>query len=115
MSVDADSPLAQLVQQADVISAIDNEAIQSSDQAVKMLNQRGRPRPVDDQPRSAGERRDATPYGPAAVINPLSAALETISAGNGLSIDVCRASIGVMLDGRASDDTMAAFEPLSNT
>jgi serine protease Do len=41
MSVDADSPLAQLVQQADVISAIDNEAIQSSDQAVKILNQRG--------------------------------------------------------------------------
>jgi serine protease Do len=40
MSVDADSPLARSVQPADVISAIDNEAIQSSEQAVKMLNQR---------------------------------------------------------------------------
>jgi serine protease Do len=40
MSVDADSPLARSVRPADVISAIDNEAVQSSDQAVKMLNQR---------------------------------------------------------------------------
>jgi serine protease Do len=40
MNVDPDSPLARLVQQADVISAIDNEAIQSSEQAVKILNQR---------------------------------------------------------------------------
>jgi serine protease Do len=40
VSVDADSPLAQVVQRADVISAIDNEVIQSSEQAVKILNQR---------------------------------------------------------------------------
>jgi serine protease Do len=40
MSVDAESPLARKVQPADVISAIDNEAIQSSEQAVKILNQR---------------------------------------------------------------------------
>ena len=40
LSVDADSPLARLVQPADVISAIDNEVIQSSEQAVKILNQR---------------------------------------------------------------------------
>jgi serine protease Do len=39
MNVDADSPLARFVQQADVISAIDNEAIQSFEQAVKKLNQ----------------------------------------------------------------------------
>ena len=40
LNVDADSPLARLVQPADVISAIDNEVIQSSEQAVKILNQR---------------------------------------------------------------------------
>ena len=40
LSVDADSPLAGLVLPADVISAIDNEVIQSSEQAVKILNQR---------------------------------------------------------------------------
>jgi serine protease Do len=40
LSVDADSPLARLVQPSDVISAIDNEAIQSAEQAVKILNQR---------------------------------------------------------------------------
>jgi serine protease Do len=40
MSVDADSPLVGLVLPADVISAIDTEVIQSSEQAVKILNQR---------------------------------------------------------------------------
>jgi len=40
LNVDADSPLARLVRPADVISAIDNDVIQSSEQAVKILNQR---------------------------------------------------------------------------
>lgn len=40
MNVDAASPLAGLVQPADVISAIDNEVIQSAEHAVKILNQR---------------------------------------------------------------------------
>ena len=40
LSVDAESPLARLVQPDDVISAIDNEVIQSAEQAVKILNQR---------------------------------------------------------------------------
>jgi serine protease Do len=40
LNVDADSPLAHLVRPADVISAIDNDVIQSSEQAVKILNQR---------------------------------------------------------------------------
>jgi serine protease Do len=40
MRVEADSPLARDVKPADVISAIDNEAILSSEQAVKILNQR---------------------------------------------------------------------------
>jgi serine protease Do len=40
LNVEADSPLARLVLQADVISSIDNEVIQSSEQAVKILNQR---------------------------------------------------------------------------
>ena len=40
LSVDAESPLIGLVLPADVISAIDNEVIQSSEQAVKILNQR---------------------------------------------------------------------------
>ena len=40
LNIDAGSPLAGLVRPADVISAIDNEAIQSSEQAVKILNQR---------------------------------------------------------------------------
>jgi serine protease Do len=40
VNVDASSPLAGVVQSADVISAIDNEVIQSADQAVKILNQR---------------------------------------------------------------------------
>ena len=40
LGVDADSPLAGLVLPADVISAIDNDVIQSSEQAVKILNQR---------------------------------------------------------------------------
>jgi serine protease Do len=40
VNVDAESPLSQVVQRADVISAIDNEVIQSSEQAVKILNQR---------------------------------------------------------------------------
>jgi anthranilate phosphoribosyltransferase len=42
-------------------------------------------------------------------MNPLAKALETITAGNSLSTEECRASIGVMLDGGASDATMAAF------
>jgi S1-C subfamily serine protease len=40
LSVEPDSPLARLVQPADVISAIDNEVIQSAEQAVRVLNQR---------------------------------------------------------------------------
>ena len=40
VSVDAESPLIGIVLPADVISAIDNEVIQSSEQAVKILNQR---------------------------------------------------------------------------
>jgi S1-C subfamily serine protease len=40
LSVDTESPLIGLVLPADVISAIDNEVIQSSEQAVKILNQR---------------------------------------------------------------------------
>jgi serine protease Do len=40
LNVDPDSPLARFVQPADVISAIDNEAIRSSEQAVKLLNKR---------------------------------------------------------------------------
>jgi serine protease Do len=40
LGVDAQSPLAELVQPADVISAIDNQAIQSAEQVVKILNQR---------------------------------------------------------------------------
>jgi len=40
LSVDAESPLARLVNPNDVISAIDNQAIQSAEQAVRILNQR---------------------------------------------------------------------------
>ena len=40
MSVDDDSPLAHVVQPNDVITAIDNQAIQSAEQAVRILNQR---------------------------------------------------------------------------
>ena len=64
-----------LVQPADVISAIDNEVIQSSEQAVKILNQTGRSRPVGHQSRPAGQWRDGTANGPGAVMNPLTSAL----------------------------------------
>jgi serine protease Do len=40
LSVEPDSPLARSVLKADVISSIDNEVIQTSEQAVKILNQR---------------------------------------------------------------------------
>jgi serine protease Do len=40
LNVDSDSPLARAVRPADVISAIDNDVIQSSEQAVRILNQR---------------------------------------------------------------------------
>jgi serine protease Do len=40
LSVDAESPLIALLQAHDVISAIDNQAIQSAEQAVQILNQR---------------------------------------------------------------------------
>ena len=40
LNVDADSPLAELVKPHDIISAIDNRAIQSAEQAVAILNQR---------------------------------------------------------------------------
>ncbi len=40
LNVEADSPLAQRVRPRDVISAIDNQAIQSADQAVKILTER---------------------------------------------------------------------------
>ena len=40
LTVDPDSPLAELVKPHDIISAIDNRAIQSADQAVTLLNQR---------------------------------------------------------------------------
>ncbi|MGP0070230.1 MAG: trypsin-like peptidase domain-containing protein [Isosphaeraceae bacterium] len=40
LNVDAESPLADRVRPRDVISAIDNQAIQSAEQAVKILNQR---------------------------------------------------------------------------
>jgi serine protease Do len=40
LNVDKQSPLARFVAPNDVISAIDNEVIQSADQAVKILNQR---------------------------------------------------------------------------
>jgi anthranilate phosphoribosyltransferase len=42
-------------------------------------------------------------------MNPLSSALETLAAGDSLSIEECRAFIGVMLDGGASEATVAAF------
>jgi serine protease Do len=40
VNIDASSPLSPFVKRADVITAIDNEVIQSADQAVKILNQR---------------------------------------------------------------------------
>jgi serine protease Do len=40
LSIDPDSPLAQLVKPNDVISAIDSQVIQSAEQAVRILNQR---------------------------------------------------------------------------
>ena len=40
LSVDSQSPLARLVKPHDVISAIDNEVIQTAEQTVKILNQR---------------------------------------------------------------------------
>jgi serine protease Do len=40
LSVDRQSPLARLVEPNDVISAIDNEVIQTAEQTVKILNQR---------------------------------------------------------------------------
>jgi serine protease Do len=40
LGVEALSPLAELVHPSDVLSSIDNEAIQSAEQAVKILNQR---------------------------------------------------------------------------
>ena len=40
LSVDSQSPLASLVRPNDVISAIDNEVIQTAEQTVKILNQR---------------------------------------------------------------------------
>ncbi len=40
MSVEAESPLARSVKAHDVISAIDSQAIQSAEQAVRILNQR---------------------------------------------------------------------------
>ena len=47
LNVDAESPLAQHVQPRDVISAIDNQAIQSAEQAVEDPEPAGRSRPVD--------------------------------------------------------------------
>jgi anthranilate phosphoribosyltransferase len=43
------------------------------------------------------------------VINPLSSALATVTAGNNLSVAQIRAAIGTMLDGEASDAEMAAL------
>ena len=40
LTVDAESPLAERIRPRDVISSIDNQAIQSAEQAVKILNQR---------------------------------------------------------------------------
>ena len=40
LNVDAESPLAERVRPRDVISSIDNQAIQSAEQAVAILNQR---------------------------------------------------------------------------
>jgi serine protease Do len=40
LSVDTESPLVKLVRPNDVIAAIDDQPIQSADQAVKVLNQR---------------------------------------------------------------------------
>ena len=40
LSVDSQSPLARFVSPNDVISAIDNEVIQTAEQTVKILNQR---------------------------------------------------------------------------
>ena len=38
--MDSQSPLARLVKRGDVISAIDNEVIQTAEQTVKILNER---------------------------------------------------------------------------
>jgi serine protease Do len=46
LSVDAQSPLAGDVRPHDVISAIDNQAIQSAEQAVRILNQRNEHLPL---------------------------------------------------------------------
>jgi S1-C subfamily serine protease len=40
LRVEPDSPLADLVKPHDIVSAIDNRAIQSAEQAVTILNQR---------------------------------------------------------------------------
>jgi anthranilate phosphoribosyltransferase len=42
-------------------------------------------------------------------MNPVSSALETLAAGNSLSIEDSRAAVGTMLDGGASDATVFAF------
>ena len=46
LNVDPTSPLAKLVRPRDVVSAIDNQAIQSAEQAVRILNQRNEHLPL---------------------------------------------------------------------
>ena len=84
-SVDAESPLARLVRPRDVISAIDNEVIQSAEQAVKILNQRADHVQLVDQPRPPGQRQDRTAHGPGAVMDPVTACLRALSSGGTLS------------------------------
>ena len=109
LSVDRQSPLARLVQPNDVISAIDNEVIQTAEQTVKILNSRADHVQLNMSVGPAAKRQDGTVQSPGALMSALTWALERLTAGIALSAAEMQHAVGALLDGEETDASAASF------
>ena len=110
LSVDSQSPLARMVKPGDVISAIDNQAIQTAEQTVKILNDARRSRPARDRAGPNERGQDGTVHSPGALMNALFRALDRLSGGIALSAAESRMTpSAALLDGQASDELAASL------
>ncbi len=109
LTVDPESPLSAMVKPHDVISAIDNQAIQSAEQAVAHLEPTCRSRFFRHQSRPYGQGQQRASDNSGSMMETIGAAIERIVAGQSLTVSESHAAVRAMLDGAVVDADVAAY------
>ena len=87
VAIDPESPLATFCQLNDVIAKINEQSIQSAEEAVKLINERAEHDRMIVSLDRRGDERDGTLHDPGALMSsaPLFLAVERLAAGESLS------------------------------